>query len=341
MSPAFAPVADDWDRLAPVTANPFSTRAWAEAWWEAYGAGRPLHVIRVRAADGRVVALLPLYRSGRGPVRLLRFVGHGAADQLGPLCAPEDRPAAAAALQQVARGPRTLLLAERLAGAEWQGAGIGAVVREEATPHLAIDGQDWDGWLATKSKNFRDHARRMERRFAKAHDLRFRLADDPDRLQADLDTLFDLHDQRWASEGGSDAFDPDRRALHSALARRALAEGWLRLWICEVDGAPGAAWYGFRYAQREWYYQLGRDPAWDRFKIGFVLLVHTIREAFADGMTTYHFGLGPEPYKERFASADPGLATVVAGRPVAVRAAQAAVTGIQRLPPGLKRRVSA
>jgi CelD/BcsL family acetyltransferase involved in cellulose biosynthesis len=340
---SFAAAAADWDALAAAVPSPFSTRAWAEAWWTAYGGGGEPDLRRVRTGDGRVAALLPLYRADRGPVRLLRFVGHGAADQLGPLCAPEDRPLAAAALRAAASelGPRGLLLAERLAGDEHLSEHLGgAVLREEASPVLATEGRTWDEWLAGKSKNFRDQARRMERRFAKAHDLQFRLADDPDRLEADMTTLFDLHDLRWASEGGSDAFDVDRRAFHQDLARRALAEGWLRLWIAEVDGTPGAAWYGFRRGDREWYYQLGRDPAWDRFKIGFVLLVHTIREAFADGASAYHFGLGPEPYKDRFATGDPRLHTVVVGRPNAVRAARGAVAGIQRLPPDLKRRLS-
>jgi CelD/BcsL family acetyltransferase involved in cellulose biosynthesis len=341
---SFAEARADWDALALAAANPFGTREWAEAWWERYGAGRRLALARVRTADGRPAALLPLYRADRGPLPVLRFVGHGAADQLGPLCAPADRPLAAAALRRAttAVAPHALLLAERLAGDEGVAPALGgAVVREEATPVLTIDGQDWDGWLATKSRNFRDQARRMERRFAKAHDLRFRLADDPDRLDADLTTLFDLHDLRWAAEGGSDAFSPDRRAFHTDVAHRALANGWLRLWIAEVDGEPGAAWYGLRYAGREWYYQLGRDPRFDRLKIGFVLLVHTIREAFADGMTAYHFGLGPEPYKERFATGDPGLLTVVTGRPHVAQLAGLAAGGVRRLPAGLRRRVSA
>ena len=38
---------------------------------------------------------------------------------------------------------------------------------------------------------------------------------------ADLDTLFDLHDQRWASEGGSDAFDDPIAQLKATEAKEA------------------------------------------------------------------------------------------------------------------------
>jgi CelD/BcsL family acetyltransferase involved in cellulose biosynthesis len=336
---SFEDVRDAWDTLALAAGNPFGTREWAESWWRQYGDGRRLELRLVRAPDGRAAALLPLYRGDRGPVPLLRFLGHGAADQLGPVCAPDDHPLAAAALRQAAAElpPYGLLVAERLPAVEGLAGSLGgATLKHEATPELRIDGQSWDAWLATKSRNFRDQARRMERRLAKTHDLRFRLADAA-TLTDDLGTLFDLHDKRWEAEGGSDAFDPTRRAFHRSFAADALRRGWLRLWIAEVDGAPGAAWYGFRYAGREWYYQLGRDPQWDKHKIGFVLLVHTIRSAFEDGMATYHFGLGQEPYKDRFSTGDPGLVTVAVGRPRTLALATSTVAALGKLPRDMRK----
>ena len=329
---------EEWGPLAEAAGNPFGTYEWCSAWWDVYGGGRELSLWRVRDADGRVAALLPLLRAGRGPVRVLRFLGHGAADEHAPLCAPADRALAATALRRVARreGRTALLLAERLPGdAGFPGLLAGRVVQREASPLLATEGATWDEWLATKSSNFRGQARRMERKLAKDHDLVFRLADDPARLDADLETLFTLHDARW--EGGSTAFDEDRRAFHRAFAAKALETGLLRLWVCEIDGKAAAVWYGLRHAGADWYYQLGRDPAWDRAKVGFVLLVHTIRDAFEAGMSAYRFGLGPEEYKERFTSADPGVETVVAGAPRVAAAATTATDLARRLPDGPRR----
>jgi CelD/BcsL family acetyltransferase involved in cellulose biosynthesis len=332
-----------WDELAEAAGNPFGTWAWCAAWWAQYGAGRELALLRVRDAEGRVAAILPLYRADRGPVRLLRFLGHGAADLHGPLCAPEDRPLAAAALRRAASelGPGGLLLAERLAGDEGLAGALGGrVVRREPSPVLRIDGESWEDWLQAKSSNFRGQVRRMERKLAKEHELAFRMTADPATLDADLQTLFDLHDARWAEEGGTAAFTDERRAFHRDFARRALDAGWLRLWVADVDGAPGAAWYGLRHAGRDWYYQFGRDPRWDRSKLGFVLLVHTVRDAFEAGMTAYHFGLGGEEYKDRFATHDPGLDTVLAGRPLTTRTAAAAIAAAQRLPDGPRRLIA-
>jgi CelD/BcsL family acetyltransferase involved in cellulose biosynthesis len=337
---SFDELREEWPPLAEAAGTPFGTLEWAEAWWEVYGDGRELALHRVRAADGRLAATLPLYRARAGPLPVLRFLGHGAADELAPLCAPDDRPLAAAALLRAAAedGRGRLVLAERMPGdAGFAGLLRGRVVQDGATPLIDIDGRTWDDWLAAKSSNFRQQARRFERKLAREHDLTFRLTEDPGDLAADLDTLVRLHEARWASEGGSDAFPEDRLQLHRAFAARALERGWLRLWTAEVGGEPAAAWYGLRYAGSEWYYQLGRDPALDRHKVGFVLLVHTIRAAFEDGMRTYRFGLGPEEYKDRFASRDPGVETIVAGAAPAVAVAAGGARLARRLPAGPRR----
>jgi CelD/BcsL family acetyltransferase involved in cellulose biosynthesis len=178
---------------------------------------------------------------------------------------------------------------------------------------LRIDGMSWDDYLAAKSSNFRQQARRRERKLAKEHDLRFRLADDPDRLDADLEALFALHGERW-STAGSGALEERRAAFHRDFARVALDRGWLRLWLLELDGRPAAAWYGLRFAGRELYYQAGRDPELERAAVGFVLLAHSVREAMNDGMREYDFLRGGEGYKDRFTDDDTVVETRAAGR---------------------------
>ena len=337
---SFEEARPDWDALAAAARNPFGTYEFATAWWRVYGVDRELALTRVRADDGTLIAILPLYRADRGPLRLLRFVGHGPADEGGPLCAEEHRPLALAALRHHADalGARGLLVAERVSGYGGTAATLGGrVVRREDSPVLEIAGQEWEEWLAGKSSNFRGQVRRMERRLGRDHELRFRRTEHMAGLPADLETLFRLHELRWADGGGSDAFSDDRRALHRDFAARALERGWLRLWTAEIDGEPAAAWYGLRHAGRDWYYQFGRDPRWDEYKIGFVLLVHTIRDAFAAGAAAYHFGLGDEEYKSRFATHAPVLETLIAGRSPAAWLATAGILAARRLGAGPRR----
>src|SRR5215217_731403 len=197
-------VGSGWAPLAESAANIFATPEWLTLWWRHFGEGQELCVHTVHR-DDRLVAVLPLvlWRSSRP--RVLRFAGHGPSDQMGPVCAPADTPVAAAALEQaLCGGEWDVLLAERLASGELLPASMRPrELQREGSPLLGIEGRSWEDYLATKSSNFRQQARRRERKLAKERELSFRLADAPGRLDADLDALFELHDERWNGESGA------------------------------------------------------------------------------------------------------------------------------------------
>jgi CelD/BcsL family acetyltransferase involved in cellulose biosynthesis len=130
--------------------------------------------------------------------------------------------------------------------------------------------------------------------------------------------LFALHRARWGTKRTNFADTPFQRDV----ARIALARGWLRLWMLELDARPVAAWLGFHVGEVASYYQAGRDPTYDRLSAGFVLLAHSLRAAMDEGAAEYRFGRGAEDFKYRFTSADPGLETVTLARG---RAGQAAL----------------
>src|SRR3954465_9481585 len=91
---------EEWTALAERAGNVFATWEWADAWWRIYGHDRPLALTACRNPAGGPIALPPPYPPAPGPVRMLRFIGHGPADQLGPVCAAEDRRSVADALKR-------------------------------------------------------------------------------------------------------------------------------------------------------------------------------------------------------------------------------------------------
>src|SRR5215213_8029291 len=202
-----------------------------------------------------------------------------------------------------------LFVGDVLPAAHGWGALLGARrLDADASPVMTIAGLDWPGWLAGRSGTFRRRVQRLERRLLEGGDVHYRLATDPESLDADLDSLFTLHERRFGA--ASQAFTPARRALHRRWARAALERGRLRLWLVERAGTPIAAWYGFRFAGAECFYQSGRDPDAPYRSLGLLLLCHTMREAMADGMREYRLLRGDEDYKAQFADRDDGLETV-------------------------------
>jgi CelD/BcsL family acetyltransferase involved in cellulose biosynthesis len=328
-----------WTDLAEQSGNIFATWEWADAWWRHFGRGRRLE-LRACARDGEPFAIAPLYRMRLGPVRLLRFLGHGPGDVLGPICAPADDAAAAAALAEGLRadlGRWQVLLAERVPRGPVTASLGGDLLQAEGNPSLEIAGRDWDDFLASASKNIREKIRRSTRKIERDHVLSFELCEHPDQVRPMLETLFELHARRWGADAGTFS-SPAVAPFHFDFAATAMERGWLRLWTMRIDGEPAAAWYGYRFGGVEAYYQSGRDPRFDRLSVGFLMLIRTIKAAFDDGMESYGFLRGDEPYKGRFATSNRTLETRARGRGLVGGGAVRAGAAAARIP-AVRRRV--
>jgi CelD/BcsL family acetyltransferase involved in cellulose biosynthesis len=307
---SFEVLRDEWNHL-PDARGIFATCEWSEIWWRHYGGGKALQLHTVRAGDGRLVAVLPLYVSRARWPRVIRFLGHGPGDELGPVHARGDEERVTRGLCDVLDSLRwNLFLGEQLPGDEgWSARLRGELWRRESCPVLRVPEGRWDAYLSARSANFRQQLRRRERELELNGSVRFRLADRAS-LERDLDTLFALHRARWDSRRTDFSDTP----FHRELAHTALERGWLRLWLLELDDAPIAAWHGFQVGTTATYYQAGRDPTHERFSAGFVLLAHSIRSAIAEGAAEYRFGRGAEPFKFRFTQDDPHLETTTIAR---------------------------
>jgi CelD/BcsL family acetyltransferase involved in cellulose biosynthesis len=227
-----------------------------------------------------------------------------------------------------------VFVAERLPDdRDWALVLDGRKLHEEPSPIVDLVSEGgWESYLSARSSNFRQQVRRRGRRLTGSLGVNFRLADDPARLGADFDALMALHAARWGS--ASAAVAGQRAAFHREFAAVALERGWLRLWLAEAEGQPIAAWYGFRFAGVESYYQSGRDPSWDKFAIGAGVLEHTLREAFADGMREYRLLRGGEEYKRRYATSWGTVDTVATARGGVGRAVIAAAATAATRPRG-------
>jgi CelD/BcsL family acetyltransferase involved in cellulose biosynthesis len=319
---------EEWMHLAEQGQNVFATWEFATTWWEHFGAGRRLRTVGCRDPGGELFAILPLYLWRRRPLRVIRFLGHGAGDTLGPVCPPERYEDAARALRrlfEVSPWDWDIFVGENLPGDQrWPERLGGRLIRREGNPVLwASDG--FEQFLAQRTPNFRHQVRTYERRLARRYRVRYRLSEST-TLDADLDHLFRLHEARF---GEHSAFGGRRTAFHRTFAHRALERGWLRLWMLELDDRPVAALYGFRFGDVESFYQSGRDPELRRESLGMVLLAHAIRSASDDGVHEFNLLRGHEPYKYRFATDDRGLDSVCVVRGPAAVAALAVIQAVR------------
>jgi CelD/BcsL family acetyltransferase involved in cellulose biosynthesis len=329
------PLRDGWTKLAERSRSVFKTWEWASTWWDCHGRGRRLEVAAIRRGS-ELVGVVPMYRWRSRPVEILRFLGHGPGDELGPVCAPGDLAVVARGLHQVLAGlDWDVLVGEQLPRELGWGALLGGrCLATESSPMLRFGPDGWDGFLRGRSANFREHVGRRARKLAREQRVGYRLADGSRDLQGELDILFGLHAARWSGQRSSFLACA---AFHRAFAAVAMEQGWLRLWFLEVGGEMAAALYGFRFAGTECYYQAGRDPRLSQYRVGFVLLAHAIEQAAADGVCEYRLLRGGEDYKYRFATADPGLETIGLARGALGGAALATLAPMRAAPGTLGR----
>ncbi len=315
---ALGPLLEAWRGLAVARGCAFMTPEWFLAAREALHPDAAPAVVVLRGERGEVLGLLPLVawpHARRG--RLASFPGTRFGDLFEPLAESgrEDELAATAA-PVLGRhlGPRSRVDLGRVdAGAgwwrklaqAWPGPMTAVPQPDEPLPYIALEGLDWQGYLATRSGQLRNQAKRKMRSLEREHEVRLRRTSSADQVVGDLDTLFKLHDARFQTRDDvSSIAGTDARDFHRRFAAAAHERGWLRLYLLEVDGAAVAAWYGWRLGDRFSYYQAGFDPAWSRYSVGFLLLAETIREAISEGATEYDLLLGDEAFKSRFATAE-------------------------------------
>jgi CelD/BcsL family acetyltransferase involved in cellulose biosynthesis len=324
-------IRSDWSRLALAAGTPFATPEWAQAWIAHIGRPDEVRIFAIRDDAGRVIVILPLTLRRRRRPSVVRFIGHGPGDELGPVCAPADRRVAAEGLRQALRIMHAdVLLAEQLpGGASWDRLLDAQPVMDTGYPVLGLDGiGDADSLHARFGPSIARKLGRVRRKLERAGELRIRVAAPGQGLAADIDALFALHRARWAPEVTE--FAGPHEAFHRDFLQVAAARGWLALLLVEIDGRTVAAVYDLRFAGRQHQYQQGRDPACDRLSVGFLALLSAMTGAACDGMTEYRFLRGDEAYKYDYADADPRLQTFVVGRGAAGQVAARSATGLRR-----------
>lgn len=299
----------EWDALVLSSSLP---SPFLRSWWLAEVARqRPTYVLVIEG--GALIGGLSLEASRRPfGVPIYRFAGSGV------LC-PDH-------LDMVARTDRTDVVAAMVA--EWfnrpgsrlidlQGVVEHSVLPDVLSPceDSLLDGAPWevlaadsaDGYLATRSANFRRSARRSARKLADAGVRHRRVTGDV--LQPALEAFRDLQE-----------LTPGREALLAEFPRLCAAvaagvgSGEARVDVLESDDCIVAVSISFVVAGRLSLYQTARslDPRFS--SAATVLHLAVIADAAAQGCVEVDMLRGLEPYKTSYASRQRQVIRVRAAR---------------------------
>jgi CelD/BcsL family acetyltransferase involved in cellulose biosynthesis len=287
-------------------ASVFLTWQWQTAWVEAFGAGRPLHLLAATADDGTLAGLLPLHEERPGCLRLIG--GVDVSDYLDAIAVTglEEEVWRALLASRAGDAPEWDLHCLRAASPTVGMAPALAVARglradvavEERCPVLPLP-DSWEAYLARLDGRDRHEIkrkiRRLERELPGAVARAHAAAEGWDEALA---VFLRLHRQ---SKVGKARFMDERMERFFRVATRALAEaGWARLWFLEHPGGPVATFLCVEYGAAVGLYNSGFDPAHARLAPGLVLLAHVIQDSIARRVPVFDFLRGEEPYKADF-----------------------------------------
>ena len=279
-------IAPEWDVLVRRSgAGPFSAPGWFDAWWRAFGRGRP-EVLTLREG-GELVAVLPLTEL------------HGMRRTLTNEHTPRfEIPAASSAarralLRHVLRTSGTSIQLAMLTVGSDDAHDLVTTASEEGVrlvPHTVTGppvlrvARTYAAYARTLAPRRRYELYRHRSRLEQMGTLSFEV----ERGSDDVEPLL--------GEGFAIAGSPDARAFYRDVAMWAAAQGSLRVARLLLDGHPVA--FQFTIEDRGSAYQLaaGEDPRFGDFGATDVLVADTVKWAVSEGLSTYEFVGASEPF---------------------------------------------
>lgn len=306
----------EWKALYHVApAAPFLSWEWAVTWHQWLNPNGMPMLLCARESD-HLIGLLALneetMRLAGMPVQRLSLLGDGfgGADYLDVLSVPgREVEVTAALLTFLTR--HVSFDALELEGMDQQSISL-SWLAQEAKEQFRYRPQSLyvcpqvnltSGWESVlKASRRGDNFKRRLRQLRTRDGFAFRSITEPAEAVAAFERFLQLHEARWAEQGGSEMTGHSRlQNFHRDLVVRLAAAGLLRFDELWCEGECRASIYGLEHHGRYYFYNSGYDQKWRNESVGLVVLGLSIQAAIARGATVYDFLRGAENYKSDWA----------------------------------------
>jgi CelD/BcsL family acetyltransferase involved in cellulose biosynthesis len=300
-----------WDRLAVDNDQPYASPEWCLAWWRHVAPrSAALRIVLVHNMDG-LVAVAPFYcEPGRLGIARYRMLGAGISPSLQPLSERRTEEAAAVEITAALARSRPRPAAIEFDGIEcdsrWPGLLAAAWPDHRAwlqyeppidAPAVTLEG-DFEHWLRSKSRNFRQQTRRHRRRLYDKG-ATFRIATDVADVRARLPDFERLHQARWHYRGGSRALDRHVMDMLQQVAGTMTPSARLQLHLIEHEQGVIAAHVFLTAGRRMAYWLGGFDEDWAEDQPSMQAIIDAMAHAFETDHEVFDLGPGAQAYKAR------------------------------------------
>jgi CelD/BcsL family acetyltransferase involved in cellulose biosynthesis len=264
---------DEWRALllsASTIASPFMTWEWMMSWYETYEDHGSIRCITVRARDGRLIGILPLFLSLRPDRNLSKrqigfasTYGHSWGFDLVMLCASDDC----------------------------------GMVGEATLQYLESIRDEWDC-----VRKLRSTVRQAQQRLdSEQPQHRFACITDPDEITRNLDEYVRLNIRRRAAGHSPSRFlNADCRLFLERSTRRLAEAGWLKLMTLSIGPRIIGIEPFLVYRDRVYLLSPAWAPEYARHSPSHLLFVQAMREGVQEGASEANFLAVGEHYKTQY-----------------------------------------
>ncbi len=298
----------EWNALARAcAATPFATPLLSLAWWRHLGQGG-LRIVVVRDGEGTLVALAPLHERRVGPVRAVRWLGHGLGTVAEALAHP-DHPAAAEPLwRTAAAGGRVLDLIEAREGRPLPTADTfprrraPRVVERDLCPVIDVRGDSGVHLEGPENRRIRRTVTVARRRLEEAGKaFRVEVARDPLALATLWPAVHQVFDAAEAAQPRQHLLRGDWGAFHTAVVEDGVATGAAMVQVAFIDDDPVAFEIVLLTEGTMWSWVKRFEPVSAEFTPGHLLQCAGLDHAAAHGYATFDLLLGDGVHKQMWA----------------------------------------
>ena len=307
----------EWNSLLSesITDAPFLRHEYLSTWWQTLGGGewKQAELVLVSGRDGdKLIGVAPLFLSEYDGHQALLLIGSiEISDYLDLIVRADDLKRFLGELLDfiASNGPSSWrgldwynlpdsspTLAALKAEAEKRGWNYHEEIYRP-TPYIPMPG-DFETYLAGIDKKQRHEIRRKMRRTEESETpVRFYVADDPSKIDSEIDDFFTL----MVQDPNKASFLTDSMRIQMAASLRAAFDnGYLWMGFLEVGGVKAAASVNFDYKNKLWGYNSGTGRDYMELSPGWVLLGHVLKWVNDHHYSEFDFMRGDEEYKYRF-----------------------------------------
>jgi CelD/BcsL family acetyltransferase involved in cellulose biosynthesis len=304
-----------WDSVVQKSKenNVFSTWEWLSCWWQHFGQGRQLRVLVARERD-QIIGIAPLMLSKYSFKRL------GSACKLEFIGSPESG-CNNLILTRSQEQCSKLFLDHIMSSTDWDLLELDAIYEDSSTlellakktsglqlglttpplsPYIELP-DSIERVMKRLGPETRRKLLRMNRKLREEYAVDAKTEADFTSVDEVMDIVFELKKKRCEQKKWP-VPEKTERDFHSALARSLRNKGWLSVFFLTADDEPIACDYSFQYGSRRYGYHLSFDPAFSRYSVGSIALMHTIEMSIRRGLKEYDLRPGDVQYKLRWAT---------------------------------------